>query len=49
MEQTLSPENFFFDQNALEQSALAEIRKQLASGKKLAVALSGGSDSVFLL
>ena len=49
MAHTLSSENFFFDPNALERSALSEIRKQLAAGRKLAVALSGGSDSVFLL
>lgn len=49
MARTLSSENFFFDPNALEQGALKEIRRHTNAGKKLAVALSGGSDSVFLL
>ncbi|MBR4597971.1 MAG: tRNA lysidine(34) synthetase TilS [Opitutales bacterium] len=43
------PQKFWFDENRLEQSALAQIRACLASGQKLAAALSGGSDSVFLL
>ena len=44
-----NPQKFWIDENALEESALAQIRARLAAGQKLAVALSGGSDSVFLL
>ncbi len=46
---TPQTENFNFDLNALEQTSLAQIHKDLKQGAKFAVALSGGSDSVFLL
>ena len=40
---------FRFDETRLEQSALALMRAAANAGERLAVALSGGSDSVFLL
>ena len=41
--------SFWFDETRLEQSALAQMRAAAEAGGRLAVALSGGSDSVFLL